>query len=55
MPQVPFAFEFESEWLNGNSVTKQMLNYHLSDLEKSVKGPNGNLTIVLSPNCHLTI
>ena len=37
MPQVLFAFEFESEWPNGNSATKQSLNYHLSDLEKSVE------------------
>ena len=37
MPQVLFAFEFESEWPNGDSATKQSLNYHLSDLEKSVE------------------
>ena len=37
MSQVPFVLEFESEWLNGNLVTKQSLNYHLSDLEKLVK------------------
>ena len=55
MPQVPFGFEFESEWPKGNSATKQLLNYHLPDLEKSVKGLNGNLTIVSSPNCHLAI
>ena len=34
IPQVLFAFEFESEWLNGNSVTKQSSNYHLSDFDK---------------------
>ena len=34
MPHVLFAFEFESEWPNGNSVTKQSTNYHLSDLER---------------------
>ena len=34
IPQVPFAFEFESERPNGNSVTKQLPNYHSSDLDK---------------------
>ena len=34
MPRVPFAFEFESEWPNGDSVTKQSPNYHSSDLDK---------------------
>ena len=33
-------FEFESEWPNGNSVTKQSLNYHSTILERSVKLPN---------------
>ena len=33
IPQVPFAFEFESERPNGNSATKQSLNYHSSDLD----------------------
>ena len=28
------AFEFESEWLKGNSATKQSPNYHLSDFDK---------------------
>ena len=37
MPQVPFAFEFESERPNGNLVTKQSLNYHLAISEKSVE------------------
>ena len=55
MPQVPFAFLFESEQLNGNSATKQSPNYHSSDLGKSVKWPNGNSVTVLSPNCHLAI
>ena len=32
IPQVPFAFE--SEGLNGNSVTKHSLNYDSSDLDK---------------------
>ena len=27
-----------------NLVTKKSLNYHLSDLEKSVERPNGHLT-----------
>ena len=34
IPQVPFAFECESEWPNDNSVTKQSPNYHSSDLDK---------------------
>ena len=34
IPQVPFAFEFESGWPNDNSVTKQSPNYHSSDLDK---------------------
>ena len=34
IPQVPFEFEFESEWPNGNSVTKQLPNYHSSNLDK---------------------
>ena len=42
MPHVPFAFEFESEWLNDNSVTKQLPNYHSLDLEMSVKWLKGN-------------
>ena len=48
-PEVPFAFEFESEWPNGNLVIKQLLNCH------SPKWPNGNLLTVLSPNCHSAI
>ena len=52
MSQVPFAFEFESEQPNGNSVTKQLPNYHFSNLKKSVKQANGNSVIVSSPNCH---
>ena len=32
--QAPLAFEFQSERLNGNSATKQSLNYHLSDMDK---------------------
>ena len=42
MLQVPFVFEFESEWPSGNSATKQSLNYHSSDLVKSVEWPNSN-------------
>ena len=34
MPQVPFAFEFESEWPNDNLATKQSPNYHSSDFGK---------------------
>ena len=52
IPQVPFAFEFESERPNGNSVTKQWTNYHSSDLVTLVEQPNGNLATVLSPNCY---
>ena len=37
MSQVPLAFEFESEWPNGNLTTKQSLNYHSAILEKSVE------------------
>ena len=37
MPQVPFAFEFESERPNCNLVTKQSLNYHSADLKKSAE------------------
>ena len=43
----PFALEFESEWLNGNLVTKQSPNYHLAFLEKSVEWLNAIW-------CHLT-
>ena len=55
MPRVPLAFEFERERPNGNSATKQSLNYHLSDLEKSVEWLNGNSVTVLSLNCHSVI
>ena len=41
IPQVPFAFEFESELPNDNLVTKQSPNYHLSDLNKVIKQRNG--------------
>ena len=51
MPQVPLAFE--SEGPNGNSVTKQLLNYHSPDLEKSVEWLNGSSLTVLSPDYHL--
>ena len=40
MPQVPFAFQFESERSNGNSATKQLSNYHSTISEKSVERPN---------------
>ena len=46
MPHVPFAFEFESERANGILATKHLLNYHSSDLEKSVQQPNDNLVTV---------
>ena len=55
MPQVPSAFEFESEPPNSNSATKQSPNYHLSDLEKLVKWLNGYLATVLSLNYHLKV
>ena len=34
IPQVHFAFDFESEWPNGNLATKQLPNSHSSDLDK---------------------
>ena len=40
MPRVPFAFEFESEWSNGNSVTKHLPNYHSAIVEKLVEWLN---------------
>ena len=52
MPLVLFPFEFESERPYGNSVSKQLPNYHSSNLEKSVKWQNINLVTVLSPNSH---
>ena len=71
MPQVPFAFEFESERPNGNSATKQSPNHHSTILEKSVKWlkvkaiwpfdplypnlMNVNLATVLSPNYHSAV
>ena len=36
MPQVLFAFEFKSEWPNGNSATKQLPNCHSAIQEKLV-------------------
>ena len=42
MPQVPFAFDFESEWPNDNLVTKQSPNYNLSDSDKVGQTANGN-------------
>ena len=54
IPQVPFAFEFESERPNGKSAIKQSPNYHSSDLDK-VKLPNGNLETKQSLNCHLAV
>ena len=38
IPQVAFAFEFESQPPNGK---KQSPNYHLSDLNKVIKQQNG--------------
>ena len=69
IPQIPCAFEFESEWPNGNLVTKQSLNCHSANLEKLVEGTNGNLATkqfesgwlndnsmtVLLPNCHSAV
>ena len=40
MPRVPFAFDFESDQSNDNSVTKQLPNYHLAVSEKSVEQPS---------------
>ena len=53
MPRVPFAFE--SEGPSGNSATKQLLNYHSSNLKKLVEWPNGNLASVFSRNCHFAV
>ena len=67
--QAPFAFEYESEWRNGNLVTRQSPNYYLANLEKLVELPhgsslikqfesewwNGNLATVLLPNCHSAV
>ena len=69
MPRVPFAFDFESDQSNDNSVTKQLPNYHLAVSEKSVEQPsaiqlfdqlypnltNGNSASALLPNYHLVI
>ena len=67
IPQIPFAFEFESEQPNGNSVTKQLPYYHSSDLDKVgqttkrlidqtfLKGPNGNSVTVLLLTCHSAV
>ena len=55
MSRVPFAFEFESKRPNSNLATKQLPNYHSSDLEKSVYWLNGNSANVLSLNCHSAI
>ena len=45
MPRVPFAFEFESERPNGNSVIKQLPNYHSVILEK----------VSQTADCHLAV
>ena len=65
IPQVSFAFEFESD----KTLTKQSLNYHSSHLEKLKQSSNyhlatrltfsnlmnGNSTTVLSLNCHSVV
>ena len=48
MPQVPFAFEFESERPNSNSVTKPSPNYHPSDLDKVGQTVERHLAIRLT-------
>ena len=53
MSRVPFAFA--SKRPNSNLTTKQLPNYHSSDLEKSVYWLNGNSATVLSLNCHSAI
>ena len=67
--QFPLASEFESEWPNGNSVTKQWLNYHSAISEKLVEWlnaiwpfdqlypnlMNGNLVTVLLLNDHSVV
>ena len=55
--QVPFAFEFESEWLNGKSVTKHFPIYHLPDLDKvgqAVKWQFRDKTVTELPFSHST-
>ena len=57
IPQVLFAFEFESEWPNDNLVTKQLPNYHSSDLDKvsqMAKWQIGDKTVTELPFGHLT-
>ena len=48
MPQVPFAFEFESERPNSNSVTKPSPNYQPSDLDKVGQTVEWHLAIRLT-------
>ena len=53
----PFAFEFESEWPNGNLATKQWSNWHSSDLDKvsqMAEWQLGDKTIAELPFGHLT-
>ena len=56
IPQVPFVFEFESEWSNGNSVTKQSPNYYSTIQTQTVLSPNYYLVVQLTfpnwPNCN---
>ena len=66
MPQIPFAFKFESECQFGNkTVTELSFNHSDSNcfvaklpFGHSTNFPNwlnGNSVTVLSPNCHLAI
>ena len=43
------------KWQNGNSETKQLLNYHSAIWPTFPKLPNGNSATVLSSNCHSTV
>ena len=49
VPRVPFAFETECERLNGNSATKQLPNYHLSDFNKVSQMQFGHSTNLSKP------
>ena len=54
IPRLPFAFELESGQLNGNSATKLLPNYHLSDLDKVgqiAKWQFGDKTVAELPRC----
>ena len=51
IPQVPFAFEFESERLNGNLAT----NSNSVTVSTFPNLTNDNLVTVMLPNFHLVV